>query len=48
MGKNSHFGVTSQNIFSQSQKYFNTTFIYSLKNILLNEQSYCTEKIFTI
>ena len=31
MGKNSHFGVTSQNIFSQSQKYFDTTFIYFLQ-----------------
>ena len=28
MGENSHFGVTSQNIFSQSQKYFDTTIIY--------------------
>ena len=31
MGENNHFGVTSQNIFSQSQKYFDTTFIYFLQ-----------------
>ena len=34
-GENSHFGVTSQNIFSQSQKYFDTSITYFLKNILL-------------
>ena len=45
MGENSHFGVTSQNIFSQSQKYFDTSIIYFLKNIWLQSNLQFSSKL---
>ena len=45
MGENSHFSVTSQNIFSQSQKYFDTSIIYFLKNIWLQSNLQFSSKL---
>ena len=45
VGENSHFSVTSQNIFSQSQKYFDTSIIYFLKNIWLQSNLQFSSKL---
>ena len=45
MVENSHFSVTSQNIFSQSQKYFDTSIIYFLKNIWLQSNLQFSSKL---